>query len=64
MEYGKSEGIRRTQEAARRGLTSQMLRDIWDSLWREPTHLRWSGFYNAGASDATLSWSNTTKILR
>lgn len=63
MQYGKSEGIRRTEEAARNGFTSQMIRDMWDSLWREPAHLRWSGFESAGGPEATIQWSDATKIF-
>ncbi len=63
MQYGKSEGIRRTQEAARKGFTTQMIRDMWDSLWREPTHLRWSGFQTAGSPETIISWSDVTKVF-
>lgn len=61
MEYGKTALIKRTTNAAREGWTTAKIKDLIDSLWRDPMMLRWSGFWNAGAADTTIAWNNTDK---
>ena len=63
MEYGKSALIKRITNAAREGWTTAKIKDLIDSLWRDPVMLRWSGFWNAGAADTILAWNNTDKIF-
>ena len=63
MEYGKSKLIRLLENTPREGWTNQKLKDLIDSLWRDPVLLRWSGFENAGGPDTLISWNATDKIF-
>lgn len=63
MEYGKSALIKRTTNAAREGWTNAKVKDLIDSLWRDPMMLRWSGFWNAGAADTTIAFDTPTKVF-
>ena len=63
MEYGKSELIRLLRNVPREGWSNQKLKDLIDSLWRNPVLLRWSGFVHAGGPDTEMEWDNATKIF-
>lgn len=59
MEYGKSELIRRTLNAARLGWTSQKIKDLIDSLWRNPLTIA----YKVETATGTVDGENKTYTL-
>lgn len=63
MEYGKSKLRDMLENSPREGWTTQKIRDLIDSLWRDPVLLRWSGFENAGGTDAVISWDAENKLF-
>lgn len=63
MEYGKSKLIRRLSNTPREDWTNQKLKDLIDSLWRDPVLLRWSGFEYAGGTDTEIAWDESEKIF-
>jgi uncharacterized protein (TIGR02145 family) len=63
MEYGKTKLIRLLANTPREGWNNQKLKDLIDSLWRDPVVLRWSGFEYAGGTDTVIAWDNGTKTF-
>ena len=63
MEYGKTKLIRLLSNTPREGWTNQKIKDLIDSLWRDPVLLRWSGFENAGGIDTLITWDAEDKIF-
>lgn len=63
MELSKSELIRDSFNIPRQGLTNQKIKNIIDSLWRDPVMLRWSGFENEGGPDVAITWDAEDKIF-
>lgn len=54
MIYGKSELFRKLSEIAKKGWSNTQVRDLIDSLWRDPYSLRTSGFNLPGGTDADI----------
>lgn len=54
MIYGKSELLRKLSDMAAKGWSNTQVRDLIDSLWRDPYSLRTSGFVLAGGTDAVI----------
>ncbi len=63
MEYGKSKLTKLLANTPREGWNNQKIKDLVDSLWRDPVLLRWSGFENAGGPDTTITWDAVDKIF-
>ncbi|WP_372775671.1 hypothetical protein [Mangrovibacterium sp.] len=63
MEYGKYELISNLLNSPREGWTNKKIKDLIDSLWRDPVLMRWSGFWFAGAPDTVLNWDNGAKLF-
>ena len=64
MEYGKTKLIRMLSNIPREGWSNAKIKDLIDSLWRDPFTLRWSGFEVAGGTDTIMEWSDETTTLR
>lgn len=54
MIYGKSELLRKLSDMAAKGWSNTQVRDLIDSLWRDPYSLRTSGFVLSGGTDAVI----------
>ena len=55
MKYGKTELIRRISDIVRNGWNNNAVRDLVESLWRDPYSHRTSGFVLEGGTDARIS---------
>ncbi len=55
MKYGKTELIRRISDIVRNGWNNNAIRDLVESLWRDPYSMRTSGFVREGGTDAVMS---------
>lgn len=55
MKYGKTELIRRISDIVRNGWNNNAIRDLIESLWRDPYSHRTSGFVREGGTDARIS---------
>ncbi|HAX95606.1 MAG TPA: hypothetical protein DCY35_03670 [Prolixibacteraceae bacterium] len=64
MEYGKTKLIDMLTNVSREGWSRQKVKDMVDTLWRDPIHLRWSGFEYAGATDANISFNESTRVFK
>lgn len=47
----------------RKGITDDMISILIDTLWRDRSNQRTSGFYNPGGYDAEISFNTTTRIF-
>lgn len=54
MKYGKTELIRRISDIVRNGWNNNAVRDLVESLWRDPYSHRTSGFVLEGGTDARI----------
>lgn len=54
-QYGKKDLIDRLSDYLRKGWTNQQVKDLIDSLWRDPWSPRTSGFELAGGGDCGIS---------
>ena len=63
MEYGKTALISKLSNVPREGWTVQKVKDMVDSLWRNPVMLRWSGFEHAGGTDCNISFNEATRVF-
>jgi hypothetical protein len=63
MEYGKTELIEKLINVPAEGWTRQKVKDLIDSLWRNPTLLRWSGFEFAGSPDSVISFDEASRTF-
>lgn len=63
MEYNKLKLHRILENVPAEGWTRAKVKDLVDSLWRDPFMIRWSGFVTAGGTDSVISWNNTTKLF-
>lgn len=54
-QYGKKDLIDRLSDYIRKGWTNQQVKDLIDSLWRDPWSPRTSGFELAGGADCGIS---------
>lgn len=61
MKFGKTDLIRRLQDVVRKGWTNVHVRDLIESLWRDPYSMRTSGFVTEGGPDASLTVEVTTE---
>jgi hypothetical protein len=55
MQFGKTELIRRISDVVRNGWSNVHLRDLIESLWRDPYSMRTSGFVREGGTDSMLA---------
>ena len=55
MKYGKTELIRRISDIVRNGWNNNAIRDLVESLWRDPYSHRTSGFVQEGAPDSRIT---------
>jgi hypothetical protein len=60
MEYGKTKLIDMLTNVPREGWSRQKVKDMVDTLWRNPVMLRWSGFEFAGGTDCDISFNLST----
>ena len=63
MEYGKTKLIRMLANIPREGWSNQKIKDLIDSLWRDPFTNRFSGFEHAGEPWCELDWDDETCTL-
>lgn len=54
MRYGKTELIRRISDIVRNGWNNNAVRDLVESLWRDPYSMRTSGFVREGGTDSVM----------
>lgn len=54
MKFGKTELIRRVTDVVRNGWSNAHLRDLIESLWRDPYSMRTSGFAIEGGTNAII----------
>lgn len=64
MEYGKTKLIDMLTNVPQEGWSRQKVKDMVDTLWRDPIHLRWSGFEYTGATDAHISFNAADRVFR
>jgi hypothetical protein len=62
-EYGKSQLIKMLTNVPAEGWSRQKVKDMVDTLWRDPVHLRWSGFEYAGGTDCNMSFNESTRVF-
>jgi hypothetical protein len=55
MKFGKTELIRRISDVVCNGWQNVHVRDLIESLWRDPFSMRTSGFVKEGGTDAVIS---------
>jgi len=55
MKFGKTELIRRISDVVRNGWQNVHVRDLIESLWRDPFSMRTSGFVKEGGTNALIS---------
>lgn len=63
MKFTRSGLLHSLSDIVRKGWTNQNLRDLVDSLWREPFINRTSGFNVAGGPDSVISFDNATRTF-
>jgi hypothetical protein len=63
MKYGKTELIRRVSDIVRNGWNNNAVRDLVESLWRDPYSMRTSGFVREGGTDADMSLEVTSTLV-
>jgi len=63
MEYGKTKLIDMLTNVPREGWSRQKVKDMVDTLWRNPIFLRWSGFEFAGGTDCNISFNEATRVF-
>lgn len=61
MEYGKTKLIDMLTNVPREGWSRQKVKDMVDTLWRNPIFLRWSGFEFSGGTDCNISFNAITR---
>ena len=64
MKYGKTELIRRISDIVRNGWNNNAVRDLVESLWRDPFSMRTSGFVREGGTDAVISVSTGMQLIQ
>ena len=64
MKYGKTELIRRISDIVRNGWNNNAVRDLVESLWRDPFSMRTSGFVREGGTDAVISVSTLMQLIQ
>lgn len=63
MKYGKTELIRRISDIVRNGWNNNAIRDLIESLWRDPFSHRTSGFVKEGGTDSNISVSTLMELV-
>jgi len=63
MQYGKTRLIQMLRNIQKEGWTYDKIKDLIDSLWRDPMMLRWSGFENPGSPESSISIDTPTRTF-
>ena len=63
MEYGKTKLINMLTNVPQEGWSRQKVKDMVDTLWRNPVMLRWSGFEFSGGTDCNISFNEATRVF-
>jgi hypothetical protein len=63
MKFGKTDLIRRINDVVRNGWSNVHIRDLVESLWRDPFSMRTSGFVKEGGTDSLLAAEVSSTIV-